>query len=184
MIHGLGFAMALQFKPDGRGGFLYRRDQIGPALAATAAERDGYIRWMGWMVLVGAVLYFAGMVGMAMLADRLITSDSNTVGVIGAVVMGVTAFTGLYLFLRWASHAPARAFTGRAELAPAIRRKDLLGKRFARLTYTRIFLGSVGLALFCVVGTLHVPDAIWVAVALPAAVGIGFAIWKWRIGTE
>ena len=181
MIGGLDFAMAVQFKADGRGGYLYRKDQTGPAIPATAAERDRHVAWMGWMIVVGAVLYFGGMILMAVLADRFITSDSNSVHVAGAMLMAVTALTGLYLFLRWATHAPARAFAGRPEVEPAKSRQQVFGRRMARVTYTRIAVVSAGLAVFLLIGTAGDPDVMWLAFVLPAAIGIGFAIWKRRI---
>ena len=181
MIESLGVATALQFKPDGKGGYLYRRDQIGPALPATAAEREAHVRRMGWMVVLGFVLYFAAVVALAAVAQRFVGDRSDTVSALVAVVMGAVSLGGVYLFLRWASHAPARAFAGRPEVAPATTRKAVFGKRFARVTYTRIVLVSAALAAFMVLAMRDQPEAWWLAVGLPAVVGAGYAIWKWRI---
>lgn len=179
----LGLAVAVQFKPDGRGGYLYRRDQIGPALAATAAERDRHVSRMGWMMLLGTVLYMLGIIAMAVIAQQFVDSASASagVGVGGAPVTAGIAFGGLYLFIRCASHAPARAFAGRPEVAPAQTRKQVFGTQMARMTYTRIVLIFAAMAAMLVIATLDQPGAVWLAVGMPAAIGAAFAIWKWRI---
>lgn len=184
MLYGPGFPVAAQFKADGKGGYLYRKDQVGAAVAATAEERNRHVRRMGWMVLVGAILFFLGMILMAVLADRLIGDPSNTVGVAGALVMGVIALSGLYFFLLWASHAPARAFAGRPQVAPAQARREVFGRRIARVSYTRLFLVSAGMAAIPLFRAGSDPETMWLAAGLPVVVGIGFAIWKWRIETE
>ncbi|TRW14241.1 hypothetical protein [Glacieibacterium frigidum] len=184
MIDGLGFGMALQFKPDGKGGYLYRRDQIGAAIPATTAERDGYVRWMGWMVVLGFFLYFGGMIGLAWLADRFVTSDSDAVGVAGAVVMATITMGGLYLFLRWASHAPARAFAGRPEVEPGKSRKQVFGRRIGRMSYGKLFLVVAALAGALVFRTDFSVEQVALAIGLPAVVGLGFAIMKWRIEAD
>ena len=181
MIDGLGFPVALQFKADGKGGYLYRKDQVGPGIAATAAERDRHVRWMGWMVILSFFGLFAGVIAMAVIAEHVVTSDSNTVGVFGAMVMAVIAMGSLYLFLLWASHAPARAFAGRPEVEPAKSPKQVFGRRMARVSYTRIAGVTAGLLVFMLFAAAGDPEVTWVAVILPLAVGLGYAIWKWRI---
>jgi len=180
----LGFPMALQFESSATGTILYRKDQVGPALPVTVAERDAYVGWMGWMVVLCALLYFVGIILMSVLADRFIESDSNSVGAVGAMAIGLAALASLYLFLRWASHAPARAFAGRSAVEPARTRKQVFGKRMAKMSYARIAVVSTGLAVFLLFGTAGDVEIMWLAVGLPAAVGIGMAIWKWRIETE
>ena len=80
MIDGLGFAMSLQFRHDGASGWVYRRDQIGPALPATAAERARYVRWYGWITLSAVPLLLAMVIAFALIADRLFPDPTNNQG--------------------------------------------------------------------------------------------------------
>lgn len=111
---GLGFAMAMQFKPDGRGGFVYRKDQKGPPLPATREERDRYVRWYGWIV-ISSVFVLSGLIMLgATVAWKIEPNPSDLGGAFGALIFGGGSMVLTYLYLKWFSHAPARAFADRA----------------------------------------------------------------------
>lgn len=100
MIEGLGFGMSLQFKPDGAGGWVYRRDQIGAPLPVTPAERDGYIRWYGWITLSAVPLLMAMVFVFALVSTTLWPNPSNNQGAAVAVVGIAIVMTLRYLYLR------------------------------------------------------------------------------------
>lgn len=185
MISALGFAMALQFKPDGKGGWLYRKDQTGAPLPATAAERDGYVRWYGWIVVSSlAVLMGTMMIG-ALIANWINPDPTNNQGAVGAIIFGGGAFLLTYLYLKWFSHAPARAFASRAPAGPAQTRKQVFGGRMAHgSSYTRLALTTGGLIVLGLIGLRDHPEAWWLPFVMILPIGLALAYRKWSIDRE
>ena len=177
----LAFAMALQFEADGQGGYLYRKDQTGPALPASAAERDRHVARFGWLMLFAPVLYLLEVILLALIMQGILERAPSMPIVL---FMAGAAFGSLYLLIRWLSHAPARAFAGRSPVASAIPRARKFGRVMARMTYMKILLTFGGMAvLFWLVSPDH-PDRLLVSLAIPGAVGLGFALWKWRVEAD
>lgn len=119
MISALGFGMAAQFKPDGKGGWLYRKDQKGPPIPTTREERDRHVRRFGWITLIALPLFMAMVMLLALVATGIAPNPSDTVGALGAIVVGGVPMALIYAYLKWFSHAPAREFADRAPVGPA-----------------------------------------------------------------
>lgn len=190
MLEGLGFAMALQFKPDGNGGWLYRKDQTGAPLPATAAERDSYVRWFGWITLSSLPLFMVAMIAMAFVFDRSFPNPTNSQSILLTIPMVIIVFGITYGYVKYLSHAPARAFADRAPVGAATTIKQVHGNKLKGLTYPKIALNTVGLLALTGLATItadlppsDLPAAFAIALGIPLVIGVGFAIWKWRIDT-
>lgn len=187
-MEALGFAMALQFKPDGKGGWLYRKDQTAAPVPATQAERDSYVRWYGWIVLGSLPLLMALIIGQAFVLDQLLPSPTNTQGMLATIPMVVIAFGVTYAYLKWFSHAPARAFADRPRVGEPTTMKQVHGAVVARMTWGKLVTRIGALMVLCAFAAFSadVPDAdrpaaIAFALGVPAVIGLAFAWWKWRI---
>lgn len=185
MIEGLGYAMALQFKPDGKGGWLYRKDQTGAPVPATQEERDRFVRRMGWVVLSSLPL-FTGLVIVfsLIMTNRVPESASNNVKALWAILMGGGAMVLTYLYVKWFSYAPARALAGRTPVGPAQSRKQVFGRQLAKGSYTKLALTMLFVMVAGVWALRDNPESWWLPIGLPLVIGLGTAYWRWSIERE
>ncbi len=112
-----GAFMAMQFQKH-EDGYLYRANGRGPALSATALERDRFVRKAGVSFLLHVAVFMICVIAAAMLTSHWFP-DGDEPG--GFVLMGV-----LLIALSWAHYrsirrsmlAPARILADRAPAAP------------------------------------------------------------------
>lgn len=116
MIEAFGWTMATQFEPH-RQGFLYRRDRTGPAILVTPAERTAFVRTFGWKFLAHVAGFMLAVVAASMLTAHFFPRGDETGGffLMGGLLAGIGV--ALYLSIKWAMHAPARALAGRPIVA-------------------------------------------------------------------
>lgn len=188
MLETLGFAMAVQFKPDGKGNWLYRKDQTGAPIPVTKDERDRHVRRYGWITLSSLPLFMALVIGTSMVFANLFPDPTNVQGMFGALPIAGIAFAVTYIYLKWFSHAPARAFADRAPVGPPTTLKQVRGATIARLTYGKLTTRVLGLIVLTGAAglTADIPDAerpiaMAFALGLPLLIGLAFAVWKWNI---
>jgi hypothetical protein len=113
-----GAGMAMQFEKHGDG-YLYRANGTGPALPATAQERDRFVTRAGWSFLLHTAGFMLGVIGAAMLTAIWFPSGDEAGGfaLMGGLLVAIAGL--LYLSVRRSLRAPARALAGRAPVAPA-----------------------------------------------------------------
>ena len=192
----LGFAMAVQFAPDRLmgahkrpGGWLYRKDQTGPALPVTQAERDRHVRRYGWIMLGAFPLLFGLGLTFAFLAAEFLPHTLTNLQEMIWTIPGVVVALGLtYVYLKWFSHAPAREFSDRIPLAPARPLKAVYGSKTEKSSYGKIALITLGLMALAGAALIgeDVPEGellgtLMVIMSIPLAIGLGAAWWRWRI---
>lgn len=112
IIEGFGWTMATQFEPH-RKGFLYRRDRKGPPVLVTAAERNAFVRVFGWQFLAHVAGFMAAVIAAAMFTAHFFPRGDETGGffLMGGLLLGIGL--ALFMSIKWAMHAPARALAGR-----------------------------------------------------------------------
>lgn len=185
MIEGLGFAMALQFKPDGKGGWLYRKDQTGAPIPATQEERDRFVRRFGWIVLSSLPLFMGLIIIFSIvMTSQVPESASNNVKALWAIVMGGGSMALTYLYVKWFSHAPARAYSNRAPVGPAQTRKQVFGRQLAKGSYTKLAATMVLVAIAGVWALRDNPESWWLPIGLPLVIGLAVAYWRRSIERE
>lgn len=112
IIEAFGWTMATQFAPH-RSGFLYRQDRKGPPIPVTAEEHDAFVRAFGWQFLAHVAGFMMAVIAAAMLTARFFPQRDETGGffLMGGLLIGIGL--ALYMSIKWAMHAPARALAGR-----------------------------------------------------------------------
>jgi hypothetical protein len=137
-------SFARQFEPDGQG-FLYRKDETGPALRINAQEQADFIagyaralRRAGWCMVATVVLggfatgFYEGV---------------PKVWMGGGMAVLMLAFVA---FTLWARRAPDRALRERIPAAPGLSKVERKRLAFARINYGAL-----------TIGLLAVPFALW-----------------------
>lgn len=184
MIEGLGFAMAAQFQRDGKGGWLYRKDQVGAPIPTTREERNRHVRRYGWITLAALPLFMGLVIGLSMIVAGLVPSPSDNVGAVGGIVLGGGSMLLTYLYLKWFSHAPAREFADRAPVGEARSRKQAFGRQVAQRSYWKM----AGMTLFLMAGGVYAlrdrPESWWLPIGLPLVIALALAWRKWSIERE
>jgi FtsH-binding integral membrane protein len=130
---------AAQFVPNGDGdGFVYRRNQKGPAIAVSADERNAFVaafsRWMDIQMLVVLV---GGIVAVVLAYVIFPAVDYPMVGItIGVGVVLAAVLLGLKL----AWDAPAKALATRPVAAPALSPEEARRLVLAQTTWSQFLL--------------------------------------------
>lgn len=120
IIEGFGWTMAIQFEPH-RKGFLYRQDRKGRPILVTAAERNAFVRVFGWQFLAHVAGFMVAVIAAAMFTARFFPRGDETGGffLMGGLLLGIGL--ALYLSIKWAMHAPARALARRPTFSSGAR---------------------------------------------------------------
>jgi hypothetical protein len=157
-------------------GYLYRRGGRGPALPLSVEEYErsttGYGRWL-IAIFIG---FFAAMIGGSMILAPLFPQAE----MIGPIVMTVAIGGILYLCIRRAMYAPARALAGRTPVAPARSGDDVARPVMAKLTYDRIFSTGGSLVVVALFEVHESPPAALVCAGSGVVVIIFGCLRKWR----
>ncbi|CAN5452713.1 hypothetical protein BH10PSE1_BH10PSE1_07040 [soil metagenome] len=181
-------SFARQFEQDGQG-FLYRKDETGPAIRINAEEQadfiSGYSRALklaGWAMLATIVLggFATGFYEGAFGADRKIW------GVTGMAVL-LLAFV---LFTLWARRAPDRALRYRVPVAPGLSKDERKRLAFAKISYGALAIGLLAVPFMLwnaarAWDILHGWGRLWIAggAALFALIAVQ-AFRKWRFESK
>ncbi len=138
--------VAAQFEPV-EGDYHFRRGGCGPAVRASAAERDAYTQRARWSVAIHAVaLCLCGYAGW-LAVDTTLGDRGEIVEAIGfGIILSLIALL-LYASLRWNADAPGRALAGRPVERPA-RDPDFRDRpgygTILGLTLGLLFLAAIG----------------------------------------
>lgn len=122
--------MATQFEPYGDG-YVYRANAVGPALPATRAEYDAFVRAGGRNLVLNLAGFFVSVILAAVLTAHWFPSGDEAGGF---VLMGLAMLAigfGLYRSIAWGMLAPQRALAGRTPVAPARTRQEAATARRA-----------------------------------------------------
>ncbi len=130
------------------GGYHFRRGGYGPAVRASAAERDAFTRRARWSLAIHAVaLCLCGYAGW-LAVDATLGVRGEVVAAIGfGILLSLTALL-LYASVRWNADAPGRALAGRPVERPA-RDPDFRD----RPSYGTILGLTLGLLFLAAIGT-------------------------------
>jgi len=175
---------AAQFVREGDG-FLYRRNQKGPAIAVSAEERDAFVaafsRWMDIQMLVvlvgGIVAVVLAFVVFPLFAYPMVAITIGVGVVLGAVLIG--------LKLAW--DAPAKALASRSVVAPALSRAEAHRVDIATSSWSEIVAQALVSSLLLIEFGSHPNTEPWALSGLAVGVvGLGHAAlrayWKFRVG--
>ncbi|WBH15030.1 hypothetical protein [Sphingomonas radiodurans] len=191
MLELLGFPMAIQFKPGERAEWVYRKDQVGPALPTTREERDRYVRRFGWVMVTGPFLFFIVIAAGAWISEKFFSDASNALQVAISTIGAVAAFALNYFYLRYYGHAPARDFLGRTPVAPPLAMRVAHRRVLERMTNARlvqsvaILTGILGLSAFQPrISPADRPIALVFCLGLPPLIGFGFWLWRRHIANN
>lgn len=180
LIETCGWTMALQFEPAGQGAFLYRHENTGAPIRVTAEERTRFVRAFGWMFLAHLAVFMPVMIAAAMITAHFFPEGGETGGffLMGGLLVFIVA--GLYLSLKWAMAAPARALAGRPAVGPARTRAEAARPHLARLTYGRIAGRAATIAIAAPFLAFESMGAAITALVLAVVAFLAMAFWKWR----
>jgi hypothetical protein len=160
---------AAQFAGEGDG-FLYRRNQKGPAIAVSAEERDAFVaafsRWMDIQMLVvlvgGITAVVLAYVIFPLLAYPMVAITIGVSVILAAVLVG--------LKLAW--DAPARALATRPVAAPALSPAEARRLAIDQTTWSQMAVWVVWASIWFLQYFTH-RETRWLApAALAAGVGL------------
>ena len=125
----LGAFMAMQFE-EHQGGYLYRANGRGPALAATREERDQFVRKGAVSFILHVAALMIAVIGAAMITAHWFPGGDEPGGFV--LMGGLLLVIGyaLYRSVRRSMLAPARALGDRPPVAnaPPPTRKPFIGR--------------------------------------------------------
>lgn len=139
-IEQLKTSFADQFEADGDG-FLYRKEQKGPAIRVNAGEREDFIKAYGralrysiWVIAVGTVFVIIGTV---LLWPEMLDHQ----WVLYVALFGMVAVAAG--FQLWSRYAPARALRDRLPAKPARSNAEITRRSLTKLTYGQLAIGAL-----------------------------------------
>jgi hypothetical protein len=177
-----------QFEPDGKGGYLYRKNMRGPAISVTAGERDGFMddfarsrRFLQRVLAVGILLAIVALVSVSSWLRRDLTDGAIFPLTVAAVAIFMLAWHRIW-------GAPAAALEWRTPAGPALSRTAA-----RRLAIERVSWAHLGLAALLIPFSIFRATAardpfvhwFWIALAIFFAAGLPLqAFRKWRVERE
>ncbi|MEG3146619.1 hypothetical protein U1839_18360 [Sphingomonas sp. RT2P30] len=180
---------ANQFEDDGKGGFFFRRNGVGPAVRVGAAERDRFVedyrrgwRHITWLLVIGTLVISAISIGVVLALD-----DAS--GIFIYVPLGVwmvTLLAGALLYDHRLRMTPVRALAGRPSVGNARSRDEAYEVHFVKLRWSHIFAPALGglIALASLtrdVDMMHGWGRLWLLLgALMVLIFLYVAVRKWQ----
>jgi len=133
-------SFAAQFARDGDG-FLYRRNQKGPAIAVSVEERDAFVAaFSRWMDIQMLVVLIGGILAVVLAYVIFPAADYPMEGITLGVALVMTA---VLIGLKRAWDAPSRALAERPHAAPALSAAEARRRALARTSWAQIALPGI-----------------------------------------